>query len=522
MKDDLIKENQQLLDENKKLRQFLDIQRQFSTERDLDRLLPMIMSQISTFLDAERCSLFLMDWEQMTLWARYAEDLEVDDIQIELKMGLVGYCVLTRKTINIANAYEDPRFNPATDAVTGQRTETMLVAPLFDATGNVYGAVQLINKVGGVFSKEDEEILAEALSNTAVSKEETDRDVAGALIRGLLERTECERGSFFILEPQQGQLVSLFSSGLEKKDIRLNLRLGVAGVVAATGKGLNIPDAYKDTRFDKSTDKRTGYQTRCLLALPIHDQQGELLGVVEVVNKKGQVFGGKDANMLASLCSFFSVSLENAMLFAEMDLQFRSILEVMAASIDAKDPLTVGHSLGVARYAVAIAKELGYDEKDTDVLRIAALLHDYGKLGVDDQVLKKQGRLDDDEYVHVKQHVAITRRILDKMHLTRRYRMVPQIAAAHHETLDGKGYDQGLTGDQIPFMSKILAVADVFEALTADRHYRESMTLEEAFSILEDAVDTKYDANVVAALRRYWQKDATPPAVSQAPAEEPE
>ncbi len=506
MTEAIVRENQHLQNENEQLRRFLDIQRQFGSQRDLDGLLPLIISRISAFLDAERCSLFLVDWEQMSLWTRYAEHLEVDHIRIELKMGLVGYSVLTREMLNIANAYEDPRFNPDTDAATGWRTESMLVGPLVDAAGKICGAMQLINKIGGVFTRQDEKTLRAALSGPEAVQGRKDRKLAAALIRRLMEQTKCERGSFFIVDTEKGQLVSLFSEGLEDTNIRLNLRLGVAGVVAVTGQGLNIPEAYADPRFDRTTDERTGYRTRCLLALPIRDRRGEILGVVEAVNKRDRTFGEEDEKILASMCSLFSVSLENVLLFAEMNRQFRSILEVMAATIDAKDPLTAGHSQGVARYAVAIARELGFDRRNRDLLNVAALLHDYGKIGVDDQVLKKKGRLNEVEYAHVQEHVAMTRRILGKMCFARRYRQVPQVAAAHHEVLDGSGYDAGLTGDQIPFLSKILTVADVFEALTADRHYRAAMTPETAFAILEEGAGIKYDPGVVAALRRCWER----------------
>ena len=176
------------------------------------------------------------------------------------------------------------------------------------------------------------------------------------------------------------------------------------------------------------------------------------------------------------------------------------------ASIDAKDQLTAGHSKRVTEYAVGIARELGFEETDVDVLGMAALLHDYGKLGTDESILKKPGKLSPEEFEHIKQHVQDTRDILDKMYFMRKYRSVPLVASCHHENLDGTGYSRGLKGSEIPFMSRIITVADVFEALISDRHYRKAYSQEEAFEILEQDAGTKYDENIIAALKRYWSQ----------------
>jgi HD-GYP domain-containing protein (c-di-GMP phosphodiesterase class II) len=187
-------------------------------------------------------------------------------------------------------------------------------------------------------------------------------------------------------------------------------------------------------------------------------------------------------------------------------MQFRSILEVLAASIDAKDPQTAGHSSRVAQYTVGIASKLGFNEDDIAMLNVAALLHDYGKLGTDDQILKKRGRLTPEEYEHIKEHVVNTRNILSKMVFSRKFKAVPLLASKHHERLDGSGYTEGLTAVDIPFMARIIAVADVFEAMTTKRHYRDPFSSEEAFHVLDKETGTKYDGNVVRALKSYYKE----------------
>jgi HD-GYP domain-containing protein (c-di-GMP phosphodiesterase class II) len=148
------------------------------------------------------------------------------------------------------------------------------------------------------------------------------------------------------------------------------------------------------------------------------------------------------------------------------------------------------------------------------VIRTAGLLHDYRKLGIDDHILKKPGKLNDEEYRVIQKHVTITRNILEKMNFARKYRNVPAIAASHHEYIDGSGYDCGLQAHEIPFMAKIITVADVFEALIADRHYRPAMPSEEAITVMQEGVVTgKFDGKIVNALITYLEKKRLiPPA----------
>jgi HD-GYP domain-containing protein (c-di-GMP phosphodiesterase class II) len=493
---------------NERLTNSLDIVRACGGEHDLDRLLPTIIRSISKSLSVERTSLFLVDWERMRLWTKFAENLEVERVVIELKTGLVGLCILKRQLVNVPHASQDPRFNREIDKQTGFRTESVLAAPFFGRDGEVRGALQLLNKKAGVFTERDE-ALARQVTEVLTAMDDSalrDRQAAAALVAQIRGSTECERGTLFVIDRAKGELVSLIAEGVPDGDIRLNLNLGIAGLVAMTGKELIINDVYADPRFDKRTDEATKYRTRCILCTPIRSQSGEVLGVLEGINKISGPFTDEDMQAFRTLASVVSTAIENAILFSEQNRQFGSILRVLAASIDAKDNLTAGHSEKVTQYSVGIAYELGFRDSEVDVLSVAALLHDYGKIGTRDDILKKPGALTPEEFEHIKQHVVNTGSILRKMHLLLKYRNVPTIAESHHERLDGSGYMGGLKGHQIPFMSKIIAVADVFEALTADRHYRPAMPPDKAFAILEEGSGTKYDANIIAAFRRYWDK----------------
>ena len=177
--------------------------------------------------------------------------------------------------------------------------------------------------------------------------------------------------------------------------------------------------------------------------------------------------------------------------------------EAFAKTIDMKDSYTNGHSFRVAKYTTMLAEELGCSEEDVEKYHNIALLHDIGKIGVDDKVLKKEGKLDDDEFKQIKSHSALGYRVLKDISI------MPELAigaGAHHERPDGKGYPKGLKGDEIPRVAQIIAVADTFDAMYSDRPYRKRMNFEKAVSIIRDAAGTQLAADVVDAFLRLVER----------------
>ena len=175
------------------------------------------------------------------------------------------------------------------------------------------------------------------------------------------------------------------------------------------------------------------------------------------------------------------------------------VAAAFARVIDAKSPYTSGHSDRVALFTDMIAEEMGYDIPARRKIKRAALLHDIGKLGVSNSVLDKPGKLDDEEWVQMKRHAAYSEAILEKIAA---FADLAKIAGAHHERLDGRGYPNGLFGEEIGMDTRIISTADVFDALTADRPYRAAMPLAKAFSILDEDAGKSHDPICIAALKR--------------------
>ena len=271
---------------------------------------------------------------------------------------------------------------------------------------------------------------------------------------------------------------------------------------------INDVDDIKQSLSPRSLEFAKKAGSKSFICCPIVNNN-EPLGIIAVDNVKSKrPLMQSDLSLMMGLASVIGISIRNAELLESRTRQFNSIIEVMAASIDARDFLTAGHSEKVTEYSVGICNELGFSSAYTEMIRIAALLHDYGKIGVPDAILKKSGRLSTEEYLVIKKHSQKTRNILEKISFEGIFSQIPEIAGGHHEKLDGSGYPQGLREEEIPLGARIIAVADFFEAITSKRHYRDPMPLDKAMGLLQQEVENnRLDGNIVNALKKYYAKN---------------
>lgn len=173
-----------------------------------------------------------------------------------------------------------------------------------------------------------------------------------------------------------------------------------------------------------------------------------------------------------------------------------SFYTIFAATLDARDPYTAGHSIRVAEYAVKIAEAEGLSPDQINLLHKSSLLHDIGKIGIRDNVLLKEGRLTDEEFEQIKLHPVIGANILEQINLPDDLKPLLPGVRYHHERYDGKGYPEGLRGEGIPLFGRIMAIADAYDAMTSDRPYRKGMPLKKALTIIEGGKGTQWDPHL--------------------------
>jgi len=334
---------------------------------------------------------------------------------------------------------------------------------------------------------------------------QTDIDV---LLRVIAEETkvavQADRCTVFLYDKKTNELWSKVALGIDSQEIRFPVEKGLAGYVVRTGESLNITDAYNDERFNPDVDKETGYKTNNMLCMPIKNNNQEIIGAFQVLNKVRGVFTKNDEDLLVAIGGSASIALENAQLFEqqkelykEQKLLFESFINTLAASIDARDKITAGHSTRVKLYSMLMVDELNLDEKTKEIIEKAATLHDIGKIGIRDSVLQKEGKLTDEEYKHIQEHVQITHNILQQICTNEDFKQISEIACSHHEKYDGSGYYRHLKGEEIPYGGRILAVSDVFDAITSKRHYRDKMPIVNVIDILLKGSGSHFDKALV-------------------------
>jgi adenylate cyclase len=347
----------------------LEVMCSLSAERDFDALLQKIMHKTSAVMDADRSTLFLVDETKQQIWSKVAEGESLNEIRVPLGVGIAGHVARTGNTVNIPDAYQDPRFNPEVDYQTGYRTHTILCMPMKNQRGKILGVLQVLNKRQGAFTRADEELLeafaagaAVAVQNAMLNEELRKRVQTSEILLNVMRAVSSEleidqllqkivgktsevmnadRCTLFLVDRQTGGLWSKVAQGAGLSEIRIPRGMGIAGHVAVTGETVNIRDAYQDSRFDPDVDRRTGYHTRTVLCMPLRNERAEIVGVMQVLNKNEGVFTEEDEQLLDALGSQTTIALENSRLFEEvrfMKNYNESILMTMATGVVTLDP----------------------------------------------------------------------------------------------------------------------------------------------------------------------------------------
>ncbi|MBI3557062.1 MAG: HD domain-containing protein, partial [Deltaproteobacteria bacterium] len=307
----------------------------------------------------------------------------------------------------------------------------------------------------------------------------------------------CETGSLLLADAAKRELyweTALGPSGAELKTFRLPIdETSIAGHVALTGRPMLINDVSKNPFHFKKADEKTSFTTKNMVCVPVI-AKGNVIGVLQAINKVSGDFESEDVGLLETLSYQVAIAIENAMLYTKLKDTFLQTASAMAGAIEAKDRYTGGHTKRVLHYSMAIADYVNLSVTERENLRLAAILHDIGKIGIDDKVLKKQYALNDDEYEIMKKHPAIGHEILSQVD---GLKDIVDAMRYHHERPDGKGYPYGLSGDQIPKIASIISVADTYDAMVSTRPYRKGLDPQIAFGEIVKYRGSQFDAEIV-------------------------
>ena len=344
----------------KRVEMLLNVSRRVATIESLDEILVTIVEMIAKELKAERGSLLLNDPVTGELYSRVAQGNLHREIRLLNSVGIAGYVFTTGDGVISHDAYADKRFDRSIDENTGFKTKTICCAPVRTVTGEIIGVVQCLNKNEGDFTQEDLELLEAITTQAAVALQSTQfvermkknrekemkfldmvSDITSELELGVLlhrvmeEATRmlnADRSTLFLNDEKTEELFSRLAMGDSVGEIRLPNHMGIAGAVFTSGKTVNIPYAYADLRFNPAFDKKTGYFTRSILCVPVVTKAGKVIGVTQVLNKRGGSFIEEDEVRLKAFTAQVSIALENAKLFDDVQ-KMKNYNEAMLQSM---------------------------------------------------------------------------------------------------------------------------------------------------------------------------------------------
>jgi GAF domain-containing protein len=280
----------------------------------------------------------------------------------------------------------------------------------------------------------------------------------------------------------------------------------IAGFVAKTGQVLNIEDVYeippdREYGFLKDFDERNQYRSKSTLHVPLLDPGGHVIGVLGLFNRLASgggilSFRPEDERLIMALASQAAVAVKNATLTREIrDAHLDTIFRLSVAA-EYRDLDTAGHIRRISDHSVVLGERAGLSEEAVDVLRYTSPMHDVGKIGVPDAILLKPGKLTPEERTIMEQHSVIGAKILGNSDAVI-LRESEVVAMSHHEKWDGSGYPGGLEGEAIPFVGRIVAIADVFDALSSPRCYKPAFPEEKVLSIMKEGRETHFDPGLL-------------------------
>ncbi|MCX8027286.1 MAG: GAF domain-containing protein [Thermodesulfovibrionales bacterium] len=319
-------------------------------------------------------------------------------------------------------------------------------------------------------------------------------EVKKRAIESAMKTLDADAGSIMLLDTQTGELffdTALGEKGQEIRTIRLPRGQGIGGWVVQNKKPVIINNVQEDKRFFKDADSKSGFKTINMMCAPLVTRH-KMIGVLQIINKKDGNFTDDDLTLLIALSNQIAIAIENALLYEELRETFYSTIHALAEAVEKRDALLSGHTKRVTKYCMATAKELSLSAKDTINLKLAAILHDIGKITLSDRLLQETDPLKYHEKHLFEMHPIYGAEIIS--HIKSLKDIIPVIRY-HHEKYNGSGYPDGLQGDDIPFLSRIISVADTFDIMSRQK----KLSFENALKEIKDKSWVEFDGEIVMA-----------------------
>lgn len=495
---------------------------------DLETLLKNTIALISDVMGVEICSLMLLEGEPRTLRIVVAHGLDEGIIKstvIKPGDGIAGYVAKTGRPLLIPDISRDPLFSKYSRTGADYRTKSVLSVPLI-IKEKVIGVINVNNKIASdVFNDSDLQLLetlatqiATAIENARLYSQKEQKlveitmlhnlglalnssldlkNIITQIIESMKSIFRADMASIMLWDEKREKLKIISHIGLPEEyihELTFAPGEGVAGGVARSGK----PRLIANTLLEPSYKKHN----------VLHDEKPKSLACAPIVVKNrvegviccerlletGGPFTADNLNLLTTLSCHAAVAIENSNLYNDLLRVYLETVQSLAAALDAKDSYTHGHSRRVTSLALAIAREVGMSENETNTLKHAALLHDIGKIGIAESILQKPSRLTSEEFDCIRSHPITGARILESVEFLK---SVCLQIKHHHERFDGRGYPDGLKGERIPLGSRIIALADTYDAMTSTRPYRKGLSHETALEEIKSCAGSQFDPEIV-------------------------
>ncbi len=323
---------------------------------------------------------------------------------------------------------------------------------------------------------------------------------------------QADRCSLWLIDSETNELWTKVAHGVDQ--LRIPIGAGFVGYSVKSGENLLVEDAYKDPRFDRRSDERTHYRTTSVMTVPLREGSGKVMGVYQAINKKGEsaVFSKQDLERLVLTAVYSAKTIESARLTEELqkskeelEATQEELIHILGDISESRSHETGDHIRRVAEISYKLALYYGLPQAEANKIRLAAPMHDLGKVSIPDAVLNKPGRFTDEEFAKMKSHASEGEQILmqSKRELLR---FAATLAGSHHERWDGKGYPRGLKGEEIPLAGRICAVADVLDALASPRCYKPAWPEEKVREEFVKQRGAQFQPELVDVLLEHWDE----------------